>query len=1620
MPVSDPPPPSPLRDVLGRNGWRPRSLGSVPERLPAWELDTALKLALELADAPGAEDLGPWRQALYREGRRSLFPERFPEPAEDVRRVAAYFFPLADAVVAEDGQLGGAAVSRRLPFEPLEEEEIARWPSGSEYRSLLGHLAEDHVLACLAMSQQWLGYSLMDHILGVTGLAAWVGRQLARAVAVDLPLLHGAAIGHDIGKFGCIGDEERRIPRLHYYYTHVWYQARSLPGLGHIATNHSCWDLEAIRLPVETQLLIYADFRVKEAGGVGGRSGMSLISLKDAFATIRDKLENVDVAKLRRYRAVYRKLRDLEDYLLHLDVQLDPPGFDVGGPPPPDLPVGLGIVDVLSGRQRPDVVALATGRGIATVSRLFTTAHNIGVMERLRDAPALRALLEEARSYEGWRDLRTYIGILGQYSPALSMEQKELALDFFFDLLQHRDDDVRYHAANRIGDLLALGEDFWRKDLPEGVAPANGSWVLAQLERVLALLDQAPREAEEDMGPVERVVYALPVILRRLVRHAEPALREEALALILDRCSERTSDRRPLVGLYVCETFEVLLPHFSLEQKLELVEVSLAWAFHGVENTRLMAWRLLLGLARAAQREPELLPGIHYCVELLARRLSPSMLVAELYLLDELATLTGRRRVAERCREMRESGRFPVREVLLRNLKARVGWVEKKVNCDYLLASVMARVASGQDPEAHFAAEVAAHLANVLKVSRVEGARFHAGRCLLALNDVLTVPQRNDLAVELVRSLQLDAEAITRYIPRFLGAVVASLPEQEFLEALDDIELHVRRGAEPLQRLLLQSVGWVISSLTPDRLDGDALRRLAGMLLGALAETRETIVHEGFAQIGMVLDRLSGQTPGDGRLTGLLGMITKSVLSLVTHVPGEQGRFLLIASALNHLDRATARARPRVRFAQRPSVGFLPGTFDPFTSAHAEVVTRVLGHLDEVLVQVDDYSWRKHAQPRQIRRTLAWMALASIPEAFEAPFEPPVNLANPRSVRLLRRRLGHRDVWVVVGTDVLEGASAYRDPAGPIWDLPHLVVVRESHRSRAWEERLGWFRSGVQVVHLEPRARTVSSTSLRAALDRGGDLDGMCDPLVARTLQERRLYVRYPSLKDSVRAPRFALTVRRGLASLPRALHLDVRIESLPPAARWTGRRCETCTLATREHETVAAALSWREVAAAALPVELGDRELALLPEKRLVGLGALADVFASAPGGDDSFAYATLLSRVMARWLDAGLLFGLTALVEASAPQLWRLLQECGFSWLADRQDGDDSGRSRWAAVRLTEPTVLVWDLEQVLQPLYLADPGVVRVIAEGRGSLAAYFARRRPGDALLQVYERETKRMVVEWARERLASAPPSRQWVVLGLGPQFYRDLISDTPTLALDLERFLTWQGYEGGVHASVGSPELEMQLHTARELGRDAVLLVPFLEHEAPVLQVQAAARVAGVALREVLIGVTSSAAHAALHLQGIPHRCGSVVPRWHGVVRESALMPYLGGWSILGREPLEIGSLRPSLNDCLPYHHPHPMGLDGEAALDFSRLVLDHTRRLLETLEEAFRATEGRILSLRDLSAVVRTPRCPPLPRGFLPPRDSVPSELLEDDMEALARLHPERHETHRTRWRAP
>ena len=137
------------------------------------------------------------------------------------------------------------------------------------------------------------------------------------------------------GKFGCKPNE--RVPYLHYYYTNQWFTAYHMEGIGHIAANHSTWDLELDNISVESLVLIYADFRVKQMRGEDGRELTKIYTLKDSFDVILSKLDNVDEKKRNRYRVVYSRLYEFERYMRSKGVDVDLTGH----PDPAEKPVDI-------------------------------------------------------------------------------------------------------------------------------------------------------------------------------------------------------------------------------------------------------------------------------------------------------------------------------------------------------------------------------------------------------------------------------------------------------------------------------------------------------------------------------------------------------------------------------------------------------------------------------------------------------------------------------------------------------------------------------------------------------------------------------------------------------------------------------------------------------------------------------------------------------------------------------------------------------------------------------------------------------------------------------------------------------------------------------------------------------------------------------------------------------------------------------------------------------------------------------------------------------------------------------------------------------------------------------
>ena len=418
---------------------------------------TALRpLLARLAPEPEAG----WLPALYAWLNNGLFPDPAYQTPPEVPVLAALAELLDGVLACEDA-----------PFDMLTDLAAHGPEDGSrvadELPAFHAALHASHFVTMLRIGRELLPFDAASHTIGVHNIATLTAQCAKEAgLPVDVPLVSAAALCHDIGKFGCRGADAKRIPYLHYYYTWQWLSGHGMEHIAHISANHSTWDLEFENLPVESLLLIYADFRVRGTRE-GGRETVRIYSLAEAYAMILSKLADVTPEKERRYRTVYTKLRDFEAYLHSRGAATEP------GPAPQ--------------RETRDP-ALLTQQEALDALRALTFDHAIRLMHTVSTDASFDQLLEQARGEKNTLRIRTYLELFQEYHTYMSGGNKRKLLAFLYELLLYPEGDVRRLAGQLMGSVLANSGPKYRKELPSA-APQD-----AAAPAMLSVLEERPDE----------------------------------------------------------------------------------------------------------------------------------------------------------------------------------------------------------------------------------------------------------------------------------------------------------------------------------------------------------------------------------------------------------------------------------------------------------------------------------------------------------------------------------------------------------------------------------------------------------------------------------------------------------------------------------------------------------------------------------------------------------------------------------------------------------------------------------------------------------------------------------------------------------------------------------------------------------------------------------------------------------------------------------------------------------------------------------------------------------------------------------------------------------------------
>jgi nicotinic acid mononucleotide adenylyltransferase len=1483
-----------------------------------------------------------------------------------------------------------------LPVREIKKEHFTR-----EYLRLRSLVRDKYLYEFMRLGTEVTPFNTLGHIGGVTYVATFMARQLhQRSVPVDVALIAGAAAVHDIGKYGCKKGEEWRVPYLHYYYTDLFCEREGLLQIGHIAANHSVWDLELENLSVESLLLIYADFRVKSSRGKDGQEIIHFYSLKDAFDVILSKLDEVDGAKRQRYQKVYAKLADFESYMQELGVTVD-------------LPADFALAPARERVRQTKEKVLMEGGEVVQQLKYTAIAHNIQLMGIFRSESDFGNLIESARSEQNWKNLRTYISIFEEYSTYMTERQKLMTLQFLFELLSHREEDIRVQAATLMGRIVANFNERYTKELPKGVLLPRKKVTNRTLFSQFAaqIIEPGRRYTQQHkawigscLGPFTRSVLAT---------------RYERIGTARANIAE---DRNPTAP-YLEELqpyYEVASP--SPEQRMILLQALLSLRAEDLTESFRQVVRDYLEAAAGDDRMIVRIASLYCRHHLFREAAGENGFIRQL--LDAMQLPADPLQFKER-----ESALF------LEDLKTGTHWLIKIANIHLMCYALL------QQKEPGNVMHLGMHLCNLVKVSEYLAVRQAAGEALLAIAGSMTYAQRNEMAVELFNGLEIGDLQIAKYVPEYLGKMILKLLPGEFdefvktlQEEIDSTNFQLATAAVNTMGVVLENFRDFTARFSREKAANEKRQlRLLYAILRAYAHYNRELSRDAFRSLGTYIFHSTVMPPEQKDFLFLHSY--KKIWVLFNENTENMLDFYSNAAVLNHLYRYIGNAEFAhgcFAFPLERKVCFYPGTFDPFSSGHKAVAKRIRDMGFVVYLALDEFSWSKHTQPRLMRRKIMNMSVADTENIYPFSENLSVNIANPEDVKKLKAIFAGKELYLAVGSDVVENASAYRLAPGPdsIHSVNHIIFERETRESAKWysdgkadkkRETAAEDQILGDIIHLklDKFYEDISSTRIRENIDQNRDISALIDPVAQNFIYDNNLYLREPAYKHVLEAREIGIGEFKArtweelppLAALARGM--DANPLLLKRYLEWEedGRkRVRTQYVDTGDRgEHIVAFGAAHQVPVQNLLMEFRDPRVAEHVREEAAGRIAALGCFYVSEDSSISNPGQILLTEMMTELINRDFTYVVYHPVDPSGynERTLTALSRQGFVDIAP-----EGAAHPLYAVHIKSPVVLFRDVETTIKNPFNKNPRVLRALDKAHNNLLDVMRRIYPGKLILSFNTSAMHyRIIQKVARLNGVSTledPEKRRgpYMSVPFGKALSDVLVPNTVTKALHIEKYFN-RAVKGFTLAEAHHyAKVDNQVKTIKSFRRPVILIDDLLEKGHRMRMLTPYLKKNDVEVKEVLVGVMTGFAMDLMAQQGFHCECAYFLPSLEIWLNERDCYPFIGGDSIDNANNYSGYDRNPSVNLVLPYVKPEFIRHgDAEAAYVYSLTCLQNAKLIMETLQDEYQALYEKRLTLKRLGEVITVLRIPDIDIGVKFDANMDPTRFIENDIERLVRL---------------
>lgn len=1536
-----------------------------------------------------------WLGYIYQYTLNKSFPEAVSIILLDnLNPICEIYLRVLRVICEAEKDLENQSWQYKYPINFLDQDEENHLENSDEYKKFIKAFKHNYTYEMMKLSKEVMNYTTLDHVCGVHYVAMYIARQLKNInIPIDLGRVSGAAAGHDIGKYGCRISEIKKTPRLHYFYTDEWFKRYGINYIRNIALNHSTWDLELENLPIESLILIYSDFRVK--GDYMYKDGrMKIYGLEDSFYVILNKLENLDKEKEKRYRRVYAKLKDFEDFLINLNI------------------------DILSKKAQNNHTkilcnnySLLQGHEIISSIKNLAIMHNIKLMYELRDEFSLDAILETARSEKDWKNLREYIRIFQEYSTYLTQKQKLQTISFLYDNLTHPEDDIRRHCAELIGILIAIFDENYRKELPENVSIHQFSISSTDLftQSIDIMLNHG-----HNLVPSHKFYlgYSLSIMINSLFTHCNS--------------DQLLNYRKILLGYYKDFLTKNTDSHIFLLQSAKSIPLE-PWD----ENINILYDYILVCINKRNNMIKE--AALDTILNLSSKGILPKNFVESLkkYLEDNLdkeksinTTLLLKKisdkfsftKLSDQYRSEIKLNDKKITEIFLSNLKSATDWIKKKNQIDLLL-----EYAIESHPNSNLHTSI--HFCNLLKVSAVESVRNHAGYAILKIMPKLSISERNEVAVELLRALEIEGNRFTEYIPGFTGRAVLWLQPKELDEIIEDLAEKIKSSNANLKSLILKTMGITISNYDcyAQRFEENEndyenrLRKMLGILLCGLGDYNIQVKQAAFSVLGK--DIFGTNCLSLYKKEHIFTLIAKKLLTLVSDNRIEDLLFLTNSAGLNHIYRFISDYTffvGKINIPIPKKVAFFPGTFDPFSLSHKQIATCIRNEGYEVYLAVDEFSWSKKTLPSLLRRDIISMSIANELNIYIYPDDEPTNLSNEDDLKRLLSNFPYSQVYMAIGSDVLLNATCYNKNSADeslIYSLPHIIFQR--NKTKKLLDFVKRFSSEVIFLTLPAKYSEISSTQIRNYIDESKDISSLVDPLAQQYIYENGFYQREPQDKstiknilfDTILIEEFSFDIAENMFKLLGADNKKKFIDKIKEIFKKPSGR--VFLLKDLESGEVLGFSIFHWLRSSMIYEETYNTRVAEFIRTNSLGRVICIDGIYIKNAEKNRNLEQIIITETLAFSIsrDYECAIYKPFLKEFIIPSIDEHLKLIGFTGIEGCEE------SHISVVNMSSPCVINFDIENILKEPFRSNLDLRQVIISSRKKLMYSLTNLYPGELVLTFdinYLHQC--MINKICRENGVSTKISEtkklgETMCVPYGDIFDRYIIPNTVTKALHTEKFFEPSMENFNICEFPHYLKLKDQVKMLKSFNRPIILVDNILHKGYRMRALDPLFKRENITVKKIIAGIMSGRGKDLMDMQNRNVESIYFIPRMKMWFNENALYPFIGGDSVW-RGSYPKRNLLPSINLIMPYTSPTFIrGASTTSVYNLSKICIENSLEILETLEEQYHLFHERNLTLSNLGQVFTIPRSVDKGNNIEYDLNKSASSYLKNDLESLFRL---------------